>query len=376
MRAIKRPVVPPPAISATSTCSVDAFVGVSAWVKAFRKEILQIAPVPSTVLICGPSGTGKELAARAIHFHSPRAAKPFVAVDCAGVSGPLFAGHLFGHLKGAFTGADQATLGCFRAADKGTIFLDEIGELGRDLQGNLLRVLQERVVTPLGSHATTPVDVRIIAATNRDLEQMVADGLFREDLYYRLRVVTIKTAPLRDHPEDILPLAQNFLKKTAFCLGIPEKELSCHCLDCMQQHEWPGNVRELENFLEHAVVLSSENTIRPDNVSNASNHICICPIGKSNGRQQGRSCGPPSDDIAVSAAPAVAEDTTASDVPWPTLDQQERDHILRTLERTGYNQRRAADLLGVTRQQLQRKVNKHGIDNSASRPGRPKKLPR
>ena len=183
----------------------------------------------TTVLIIGPSGTGKELIARAIHAHSRRAGKPFIAVDCAGVSGPLFAGHLFGHTKGAFTGAEKATLGCFRAADRGTLFLDEIGDLERDLQGKLLRVLQERLVTPLGSHTTLPVDVRVIAATNCDLKQMVAGGDFREDLYYRLNVVTIKTVPLRDRPEDILPLAQYFLQKIAGRRGARAIELSGDC---------------------------------------------------------------------------------------------------------------------------------------------------
>ena len=177
----------------------------------------------SNVLITGPSGTGKELIARAIHAHSPRADKPFIAVDCAGVTGSLFAGHLFGHVKGAFTGAEHETLGCFRAADRGTIFLDEIGELDRELQGKLLRVLQERVVTPLGSHATVPVDVRVIVATNSDLEQMVAGGRFREDLFYRLNVVAVKTIPLRDRREDILPLAEYFLQKMAGRLGAPRR---------------------------------------------------------------------------------------------------------------------------------------------------------
>ena len=267
-------------------------------------------------------------------------------------------------------------MGCFRAADKGTIFLDEIGELDRDLQGKLLRVLQERVVTPLGSHATLPVDVRVIAATNRDLEQMVAGGLFREDLYYRLEVVAIKTIPLRDRTEDIVPLAQYFLQKMAGRLGVAQKDLSCRCLDCMQQHEWPGNVRELENFLEQAVVLSSDNTIRPDTVADVANrtlHLSHRGISRVSTRPGSASlCR----TTLAAAAPAVAADATAADAAWPTLDQLERDHILRTLERTGYNQRTAADLLGVHRQQLHRKIKKYGLDTSASRPGRPNKPPK
>jgi DNA-binding NtrC family response regulator len=344
---------------------VDAIIGISPFAEGIRRQVAMIAPHSSNVLITGPSGTGKELVARAIHAHSPRADRPFIAVDCAGISGPLFAAQLFGHTKGAFTGADRAALGCFRAAHSGTIFLDEIGELDRDLQAKLLRVLQQRVVTPLGSHATLPIDVRIIAATNCELEQRVAGGLFREDLYYRLNVVAIRTIPLKDRPEDILPLARNFLQKMACCLGVPAKELSCPCLDCVLRHDWPGNVRELENFLEQAVVFSAESAIRP-----TADRLCICPLGASLGCQQGRECMPQPDETAASAAPAAAADS------WPTLDQVQRDHIRRTLERTGYNQRATADLLGVHRQQLLRKIRKYGLDNSASRPGRPKKPPR
>ncbi|MGA2616562.1 MAG: sigma-54 dependent transcriptional regulator [Thermoguttaceae bacterium] len=355
--------------------SVEAFIGASPFAAGIRRQIVKIAPHSSNVLITGPSGTGKELIARAIHAHSPRADKPFIAVDCAGATGPLFTGHLFGHVKGAFTGADHSALGCFRAADGGTILLDEIGELSRDLQAKLLRVLQERVVTPLGSHAMVPVDVRVIAATNCDLEQMVASGHFREDLFYRLNVVAIKTIPLRDRPEDIVPLSQYFLQKMASRLGVPAKELSCHCSDCMLRHDWPGNVRELENFLEQAVLFSSENTIRPDTAADIANRICICPVGASLARQQRRECVPLSDDLATSAAPSAAGEATASADPWPTLDQLQRDHIQRTLQRTGYNQRAAADLLGLHRQQLLRKIKKYGLDTSSSRPGRPNKPP-
>jgi DNA-binding NtrC family response regulator len=350
---------------------VDGIIGISPFAEDMRQQILKIAPHPTSVLISGPSGTGKELIARAIHAHSPRADEPFVAVDCASVSGPLFAGHLFGHTKGAFTGADHATLGCFRAANRGTIFLDEIGELDRDLQSNLLRVLQERVVTPLGSHKTFPVDVRVLAATNRDLKELVASGEFREDLYFRLNVVGIKTILLSERPEDIAPLAQFFLQKLAGRLGVAKKDLSVHCLDCMLRHKWPGNVRELQNFLEQAVLLSAEKTLRPDFNPGGAQRLCICPLGASVNHRQGHVCVPLSENRVRSAAPAAAE----SDEPWPTMDQLQRDHIRRTLQRTGYNQRAAADLLGMHYQQLLRKIKKYGLDNSASRPGRPKKPP-
>ena len=340
---------------------VDAIVGISPFAVGIRGQIATIAPYSSNVLITGPSGTGKELIARAIHAHSHRANKPFIAVDCAGVAGPLFAGQLFGHVKGAFTGADHAALGCFRAADGGTLLLDEITELDRHLQGKLLRVLQERVVMPLGSHATRRVDVRVIAATNRELEQLVASGVFREDLYYRLNVVAIKTIPLRDRPEDILPLVQYFLQKMADRLGVSAKELSCRCLDCMLRHDWPGNVRELENFVEQAVVFASEGAIRPNTLADVPDRICLCPIGTSLGRQQGQSCPALSDKTFTSAASAAA----AAEAPFLTLDELQREHILRALERTGYNQRRAAELLGIHRQQLLRKIKKFGLDKSS-----------
>ena len=181
--------------SGREATSLEAILGHSEWVERTRAVIRAVAAFPSSILITGDSGTGKELIARAIHALSPRFAHRFIPVDCASITGPLFASHMFGHLKGAFTGASYNAVGCFRAADGGTIFLDEIGELDLELQAKLLRVLQERVVTPVGSHDGAPVDVRILAASNRDLQQAVAAGRFREDLYFRLNVVSIQTSP-------------------------------------------------------------------------------------------------------------------------------------------------------------------------------------
>ena len=178
-------------------------VGSSSWAMALRKQIANVAGRPSTVLITGPSGTGKELIARAVHTQSDRSEKPFIPIDCASVTGTLFASHMFGHVKGAFTGAISDTLGCFRAATGGTVFLDEIGDMELGLQAKLLRVLQERVVVPVGSHRELPVDIRLIAATNANLEAAVEDGRFRRDLFYRLAVVPIRTIPLSERPEDI-----------------------------------------------------------------------------------------------------------------------------------------------------------------------------
>ena len=201
-------------------------IGVSTWARHIRSQIPSIAACPSNVLITGPTGTGKDVIARAIHACSARNSKAFIPVDCAGAAGPLFASHLFGHLKGAFTGASYASLGCFRAADGGTIFLDEIGELPTDMQTKLLRVLQQRTVTPAGSHEELPVNARVIAATNRDLGREVGEGRFREDLYYRLNVVSVKTLSLRDRPDDIEAIAEHFLNKLAITHGLPAKRLS------------------------------------------------------------------------------------------------------------------------------------------------------
>ena len=187
--------------------AIDRIVGVSAWSDQVRRSIELVAAHQSSVLIMGPSGTGKELIARAVHGCSTRSKKPFVPVDCAVTTGTLFASHMFGHVKGSFTGATSSTLGCFRAASGGTIFLDEIGEMELELQAKLLRVLQQRVVVPVGCHEETSVDVRVLAATNRDLGVEVNEGRFREDLFYRLNVVAIRTIPLRERPEDVAILA-------------------------------------------------------------------------------------------------------------------------------------------------------------------------
>ena len=193
-----------------------------------------------------------------------RSAKPFIPVDCAVTTGTLFASHMFGHVKGSFTGATSSTLGCFRAADGGTIFLDEIGEMELELQAKLLRVLQQRTVVPVGSHEEIPVNVRVVAATNRDLGREVSEGRFREDLFYRLNVVTIRTLPLKDRPEDIPVLAARYLAQLAARHGLPLCTLSAPAIEVLQRYAWPGNVRELENVLERAVMFSSSEEIEPD----------------------------------------------------------------------------------------------------------------
>ncbi len=205
---------------------LEKVVGISPAVSSLREEISRVAPFSVSVLITGPTGTGKEVIARTIHNASPRRDKPFIPVDCAAVTGSLFASHMFGHLKGAFTGATYAALGCFRAAESGTIFLDEIGEMEPALQAKLLRVLQQSTVVPVGGHEEVPIDARIIAATNRNLAEEVERGNFREDLYYRLNVVELHSIALSERAEDIPVLATHFLEELAFRHGMGCKRLA------------------------------------------------------------------------------------------------------------------------------------------------------
>ena len=241
--------------------SLENLVGCSPVMQKLKATIRTVASTNSTILITGESGTGKELVARAIHDCSPRAAEPFVSVNCGGFPETLLESELFGYVKGAFTGANQNKRGLFEAAHNGTLFLDEISETSLNMQVKLLRVLQERTIRPVGGTAETPVDVRVIAATNKDLDRMVAEKTFREDLYYRISVIPIVAPPLRervseDHKgHDIEPLALHFLKKYAAATGKPISNISPGSLDVLKGYDWPGNVRQLENTIERAVAM-------------------------------------------------------------------------------------------------------------------------
>lgn len=243
---------------------VDCFVGKSGAFQSIIECIQSLGPRQSSVIINGETGTGKEMVARQIHLHSPRANGMFIPVDCTALTGSIFESQLFGHVKGAFTGAVSDTLGFFRAADGGTIFLDEIGELDPELQAKLLRVLQESCVTPVGTTKQFPIDIRVICATNRDLRQMVQNGTFRPDLYFRLNVFKIELPPLRERLDDLVPLCRYFLDKQANLYGEPTKELSPECIRILKQYSWPGNVRELSNVMEHAFIASDNRIIEPD----------------------------------------------------------------------------------------------------------------
>ena len=365
----------------TPVAAIERIVGVSAWAEQVRRSIELVAVHQSSVLIIGPSGTGKELIARAVHACSRRVARPFIPVDCAVTTGTLFASHMFGHMKGSFTGATSATLGCFRAADSGTIFLDEIGEMELELQAKLLRVLQQRVVVPVGSHQEIPVDVRVLAATNRDLAQEVKAGRFREDLFYRLNVVTIRTLPLRDRREDIPVLAARYLAELAGRHGMPLCTLSPAALEVLQSYPWPGNVRELENVLERAVMFSSGDEIDPDALSGLMG-VGGPDVAETSGQTTAMVAAATQGIVSATSLPGVyrvepriqpgvgsaaggtsaAASEAGSSEAWPTLADVERIHLERTLAATMRNKSLAAKMLGIDRSVLRRKLQRYGLE--------------
>jgi len=313
-----------------------AIVAESPAMKEVLRLVQKVAPAKTTVLIAGESGTGKELIARALHEMSPRAERPFVAVNCGAIPEQLIESELFGHAKGAFTGASGAKRGLFEEADGGTLLLDEIGDLPLHLQVSLLRVLQEGEVRRVGDARTIRVDVRVLAATHLDLAQAVAAGTFREDLFYRLNVVALELPPLRERTEEIEPLARRFLARHAVRLGIPEKPLPAEALRRLRAWRWPGNVRELENALERALVLSEGDEIDPDAFPEEL-------------RAAAAPSGPPPEpatgDLSIKRAQRVLE----------------ADLIRRALLRTQGNRTRAAELLELSPRALLYKIREYGI---------------
>jgi two-component system response regulator AtoC len=315
---------------------------VSSGSPGFAQLITQIASTPTTVLITGESGTGKELVARAIHARSDRRAEPFVAVNVAAIPDTLVESELFGHEKGAFTGAHAKKLGRFEVAHGGTVFLDEIGTLRMDLQAKLLRVLQEREIERLGGIRPVPVDVRILAATNVNLRTAVRARTFREDLYYRLNVVPIHVPPLRERREDIPALVEHFVRKIARECNRDVRGVSAGALEVLTRYDWPGNVRELENVLHRAVVLARGPVI----------HLQDVPL-----------------DVAMpETGPRLGDDT----VPplREAMEQFERQYILRVLEGNGWNVSRAARRLGVHRNTVLTKLSSWGIQRPGTGDGR------
>jgi DNA-binding NtrC family response regulator len=299
------------------------------------KTIARVAPGLSTVLILGESGTGKELVARAIHRHSPRRQRPFVAVDCTALTETLLESELFGHVRGSFTGAVHDAPGLFAEADGGTIFLDEIGDITAPLQSKLLRVLQEHQIRPVGGTQWRAVDVRVVAATNRNLEAAVAAGQFREDLYYRLKVVTVRLPPLRERRDDIPLLVDHLVRRAAAQCGKPVSDVSDAALAVLRGYDWPGNVRELSHVLERSVALAQDTVIRLEDL--------------------------PAELRGTPAASAPADLVGDS----PTLEELKKRYIRHVLERSGGNISRAAAILGLERRSLYRMLQRYGI---AARP--------
>jgi DNA-binding NtrC family response regulator len=298
------------------------------------EQVRAIAPFNTTVLITGETGTGKEVIARAIHEQSPRRDRPFVAMNCAAVPEQLLEDELFGHVKGAFTGAHTSREGRFEQAQGGTLFLDEIGDMSLPLQAKLLRVLQEREFERLGSSRTVRVDVRIIAATSADLEQRIANGQFRSDLYYRLNVVHLKLPPLKDRPADIRPLAEHLLRSFCQTTGLPLKAISDEAWQAIMSYRWPGNVRQLQNAMERAAVLSGERTKitledLPEEVRGGA-ATGISPISAS----------------AALAEAAIPDEGLNFEA---VVSQVERELLLQSLAKTNGNKMQAAKLLNMKR---------------------------
>jgi Nif-specific regulatory protein len=312
------------------------WVGVSAALQALGEQVRRVAPTQATVLIRGESGTGKELIARAIHEASPRAGKPFVAINCAALSPTLLESELFGHEKGAFTGATDKKIGKFELADGGTMLLDELGEMSMEIQAKFLRVLEGQAFERLGSNKPIRSDVRVLAATNRDLEQAVEEGRFRSDLYFRLRVIELKIPPLRQRTEDILPLAEYFLKQFRDRSGHGPKLFSERARAAMLAYHWPGNVRELRNAVERAHVLAVLEVAEPEDL--ALSHLKL-PIGSSDDRDS-------------------SSEKLRDEYRERTLEEVENDHIQATLLYTQGQKNRAASILGIERSTLDRKLKK------------------
>jgi len=307
----------------------DIIIGDSPRMREVFRLIKKVAPTDSTVLIYGESGTGKELLARAIHYNSLRRDKPFLTVDCGSLVETLFESELFGHVKGAFTGAIETKHGSFELANGGTVFFDEIGNISLSMQAKILRAIQEREIRRVGGTATIKVDVRVIAATNRDLRRSVQEGTFREDLYYRLSVIPIYLPSLRERKEDIPLLARHFLQKYNQRRKRDIRDISPAAMQLLCNYQWPGNVRELENVIERAVVIADGDEITPESLPP---HLRA------------------EDKLAASEAFAIR-----------SLEQVEKEHITRTLIATGWNRSRAAQLLGIDRKTLYEKIRRYQI---------------
>lgn len=313
----------------------------------------KVAVSDSTVLILGETGTGKEVISTAIHQWSRRCDKPMIKVNCGAIPDNLLESELFGYEKGAFTGASSSKPGRFEIADGGTVFLDEIGDISPQLQVKLLRVLQERTFERLGGVRPVSVNVRIIAATNKDLKEAVKAGEFREDLYYRLNVVPIQLPPLRERKEDIEDLVNVFLRSSAGISGCAVKSMSPEAMTCLKNYNWPGNIRELENIVERCVVITEDDIIDADSLPPEITSYTTDPGQESESLDPGHAAGTSS---AVSGAAPETADSLSS-----AIDDREREVIIKALKENGGNKTRTALALGISRRSLHRKIQKYDI---------------
>jgi nitrogen regulation protein NR(I) len=328
----------------------DALVGTSRVMQSIYKEIGRVASKPVNVLIRGETGTGKELIARALYQHSDRAKAPFIAINCAAIPETLLESELFGHERGAFTGAENRRIGRFEQADRGTIFLDEIGDMTPGTQIKLMRVLQERCFQRLGGKETIPVDVRVLAATNRDLETAIQHKQFREDLYYRLSVVVIQLPPLRQRKEDVPELVKYFLRKYAAELGVADPSIHAEAMDFLQAQNWPGNVRELENTARKVLLLAQGYTINLDHVRAALARASV-PADTSHLTLREH----------VDELLAAAQRGEITDAHARLLTTAEREIFSRAIELAHGNQAKAARWLGISRLTMREKLHLFGI---------------
>ncbi|MRG95625.1 sigma-54-dependent transcriptional regulator [Polyangium spumosum] len=335
-------------------------LGTSDSIAAVRERITRVAPADATVLLLGESGTGKELAARSIHALSARKARPFIAVNCGALPAELLESELFGHVRGAFTGASRDKDGLFAAARGGTLLLDEIGEAPPPVQVKLLRVLQEKRFSKVGSPAEEDADVRIVAATNRDLRAEVSAGRFREDLFYRLHVVPIVMPPLRERKDDIPLLAELFLRRSAARYNLPEPHISPEALRVLLAHAWPGNVRELANVMEGAILLCQDERIRPQHI--------LATLATPARAQAASTPGEEAAELSEVEPPIVLPSLAEPSAPLPPLraarDSFERAYLVEALRRAGGNVSAAAKLAGRNRTDFHDLLRKHGLSGA------------
>jgi two-component system nitrogen regulation response regulator GlnG len=330
----------------------SALIGRHPRMQDVYKTIGRVAGTDVTVLLRGESGTGKELVARALHHYSRRAGRPFVAVSCAAIPGTLLESEMFGHERGAFTDARERRLGKVELAHGGTLYLDEIGDMPLELQTKLLRALQERTIERLGGHEAIRVDVRVLAATNRNLEELMREGKFREDLYYRLNVVTLNLPPLRERRRDIPLLVEHFLAKYAAELG--ERGVAADALDRLVGHEWPGNVRELENVVQRAMVMATSGVILPE-------HLPIGPVSAAASVAVDASLEEIIERKLIECVRGLREHASANLYDL-MIGLVEKPLLRAVLLETGGNQVRAAQILGINRNTLRKKLTEHGIN--------------